>query len=1458
MSPIPPTRTRDQSRTGTPRGKKRWGRRIVVSLVVLVSLAAFSWWIFKEPITRAIVLGQLKEALGVPVEAARVDLLADGSLVLDDVVLRVPSIKGPASELLRAEQIRVELELGADGPVPRRVEVSKPVIRLSRERHSGELNVLGLTLPADDGEDEPLVLPVLEMTDGRLELGEHGPEGYTLLKAIPLVGEVQPLTDAEQGGYSIAVRTPEGSSEAPSVPMQITGRLGERGITLRLDRVRLQEWVPQAVPTAYRELFESLDLRGDVASVMFSAAMDGRGLETQVILDGVRMKLPLDEWLPPSESGEERPVIETAVRTGTLHLNDQGLIALLETTAAGVPMSVHLEHHGLSLDAPFEMKIDVQAYAMPKNPPWLGYLPAGVQRRIRSFSDPTGIFDAQISIARKQGEAKPWVEGDLQFRDAVAAFEGFPYEVRSLAGNAHFDREALVLSDITGRSPQGAGLEVHGRIAPPGPGAEVALDIEVHDVPLDDAMKDAMGPQRRRIVDGLFHQPSYNKLVELGLVGGEMAAGGDENAGGDEVFALGGTSDVSIRIRRALGKASSWQRDIRVTLDQAGFVPEAFPLPVIADDVVIKLDGKTAVIDQGRFRSMTGAGVVDLSAEVDLAKTEHTSMWLSLDAHDIPVDDRLVYAVSNAGAVQRGAAMMTKAVNGLRLEGLVDCKATITTGTRRSTPGENAEYDVAVDLNHLTASPDGGDGSLVIRDVIGTIAANSQRAGVDLQGQLSYQQQDAGRARVSIEVDRQQSQHSDSAFKGDVRATGLDLRAPVEQLVAVFASKTAGAMSELRARYQPTGAASLVVHLEGRGEGVERAAVDVTDTHRAEIDTPMGRVWFTQQSGQLRYVPELGDERTGNGVVTLTDGQGKLGSGSVPAASYSVGGTWRLASRGRDSMGRGDLDLTLRAAKTAHPLTRAVLARSLPEQLIDDLHRLDPSGPIDAKLHLYWQPGEKIASSGEVFPGAVEITRDGRRVLIERRAGALLLRPNQRPTGGRFADLQLAIGSQEPKPMITLTGGWDSSAAQGGKLDLHLLLEAPRGLDQDVRAMLPAPIAVALSSVSVECDQPIDARLDPLVVSWSPTQEVTYELDGQAAVRGASALVGTAITDLDGVVRFHSLSKPRTPTGVGFEVNIEADRMKVAGIRATRGRVSINEGNADEVLAVPEIRAAVHGGRLVGVASLERPEPQGIDPENLSGRPAPARFEADVRLASVAFAEVLEDLRIKTDQPETEQPQGTEEPGMRDRSRGLMDARIGLGGVVGDRSTLTGQGSVVIGGGRVLDLPLVLRLIQVSNLEAPSDEPIDMAEATFVVQGDRAKFEKLSVYTPSIEIAGHGTMRWTDQDLDLRFSSRRVTRIPILSEALERFRDELVQTRVSGVLSAPKVSLAQFSGTRKLFARLLGGGKDEAQRRLERARRLAQRRDRIRRVDEQASRFLSTSPSQGPSAPSPKPATSNP
>ena len=141
----------------------------------------------------------------------------------------------------------------------------------------------------------------------------------------------------------------------------------------------------------------------------------------------------------------------------------------------------------------------------------------------------------------------------------------------------------------------------------------------------------------------------------------------------------------------------------------------------------------------------------------------------------------------------------------------------------------------------------------------------------------------------------------------------------------------------------------------------------------------------------------------------------------------------------------------------------------------------------------------------------------------------------------------------------------------------------------------------------------------------------------------------------------------------------------------------------------------------------------------------------------------------------------------------------------------------MVGGGqgaRVMRLPLLLPLIEVSNLQVPRNDPLDFGEAVFILDGDRLIFERLGVFAQSVEIFGYGQMTLPDLALDLRFSSRATSRVPIVSRIIERLRDELVMTRVRGTVREPQVTTEQFTRTRRMLAGVMGEGLTDAERRM--------------------------------------------
>ena len=114
----------------------------------------------------------------------------------------------------------------------------------------------------------------------------------------------------------------------------------------------------------------------------------------------------------------------------------------------------------------------------------------------------------------------------------------------------------------------------------------------------------------------------------------------------------------------------------------------------------------------------------------------------------------------------------------------------------------------------------------------------------------------------------------------------------------------------------------------------------------------------------------------------------------------------------------------------------------------------------------------------------------------------------------------------------------------------------------------------------------------------------------------------------------------------------------------------------------------------------------------------------------------------------------------------------------------------------------------------PAGSPLDYARASFYVDGQMMAFEQISASSKRIEILGYGTMDWATRGVDLRFRSRSVNPIPIVSELLEQLRDELITTRVTGTMGNIEYSASQFGSTRRLIGAMLGKPESDQQRRM--------------------------------------------
>ncbi|MEL7474468.1 MAG: hypothetical protein AAGK04_14220, partial [Planctomycetota bacterium] len=307
--------------------------------------------------------------------------------------------------------------------------------------------------------------------------------------------------------------------------------------------------------------------------------------------------------------------------------------------------------------------------------------------------------------------------------------------------------------------------------------------------------------------------------------------------------------------------------------------------------------------------------------------------------------------------------------------------------------------------------------------------------------------------------------------------------------------------------------------------------------------------------------------------------------------------------------------------------------------------------------------------------------------------------------------------------------------------------------------------------------------------------------------------VGVGVRRASGRIGF-AAGKPGEDEPMAFDLRFTGERAWLAGVEATGLSVRATSGAKAGSVIVPLISADCHGGRLSGDARVFPIEDDGNG----------LRYDANVQLAGVGLADTLADLRAAGE--------GATVPS-EDTSgvfRGVLDGRIGLAGRTGERAEKRGRGTLQASGGRVLDLPLALRLIEVSNLALPTGETLDFGRANFIMENDRVTFEDVSAFSRSVEVLGHGEMDWPTRAIDLRFNSRAARRIPLVSDVLEALRDELISTEVVGTIDAPEIRVTQFSGTQRAIDRLLGQQTQQDRRMAELARRAREQRAEEARV----------------------------
>ncbi|NBP51656.1 MAG: hypothetical protein EBU70_10880, partial [Actinobacteria bacterium] len=311
------------------------------------------------------------------------------------------------------------------------------------------------------------------------------------------------------------------------------------------------------------------------------------------------------------------------------------------------------------------------------------------------------------------------------------------------------------------------------------------------------------------------------------------------------------------------------------------------------------------------------------------------------------------------------------------------------------------------------------------------------------------------------------------------------------------------------------------------------------------------------------------------------------------------------------------------------------------------------------------------------------------------------------------------------------------------------------GGSRTLPALLPTTVSRVLEEIAFDSTGPLWTTGLRVALDLPREGAEIVSVNGDLGVSGASFLAGIGFEGLDGTLSFDVASEGGRPVGtVGFAV----DQVRAVGRRATSvGGALVLDREAD-LVRLEGVAANLLGGRVSARGSFHP-----VD-----------GWEVHASCANVDFARF-----ISGDAP---LPAGTGS-----EQHGTLSARIDARGIPDDPASRRGSGRVAVRDARMMEFPLGLSLLQLTQLMLPLNASMDHAWADFELDGTAASIRDFGLACETLRLEGSGAVRTDDWGLALRMRSRGT--LPLLSDLYGAVADQLFVIDVGGTLNDPQPRL---------------------------------------------------------------------
>jgi hypothetical protein len=316
---------------------------------------------------------------------------------------------------------------------------------------------------------------------------------------------------------------------------------------------------------------------------------------------------------------------------------------------------------------------------------------------------------------------------------------------------------------------------------------------------------------------------------------------------------------------------------------------------------------------------------------------------------------------------------------------------------------------------------------------------------------------------------------------------------------------------------------------------------------------------------------------------------------------------------------------------------------------------------------------------------------------------------------------------------------------------------------------LPADTAADIPAVAAAADTRPAAGREPEI-----------DIAGSFLFSNAKLDVGVPLADVTGGIRIDAaLRDGHLHTLKG---GIDLDSMSMAGRPTKDFRAELLKPAGKTELHVDKMRADIAGGTMSGRMTLVYPD----EGASRYGLELVVR-DADVRALAWEKAD--------------------------DKMQGRLSASLSLEGSWGNAGQRRGRGDVMVTGRDMYRIPLVLGLLQVTNLALPISSPFNEATAVYNLDGNRVTFEQIKLTARNMVMEGAGSLDFGTKKVDLAFTTDNpggLMQLPFLKELLSGARGEMLKIRVKGTIQEPEVSAQSMGTFWTTVDEVLNGGKASA------------------------------------------------